>query len=88
MMKKYDLFFETPNDCAQSVVRVATMKDAFAAMASHCKDRNFKIYYVNFYIEENDGLWVLTFDVGSWSDFFRIYFPTEKAATAFLNTQR
>lgn len=82
------LFFENAIGKERVVDEVANLDDAFAAMRRFCDERNFKIPYVRFLIEEypmeESVAWRISFDVGSWSEFFYIYFDTFEDASKFL----
>lgn len=81
------LFFENAQGEYRAIGDVKDMTNAFGLMHQFCKERNFKIYSVQYYITETEsGRWQLTFDVGSWSEFFHIYFNTFKEADAFRAT--
>lgn len=87
----YPVFFENSNNQEHFIAEVSTLDEAFSVFKDFCDQRNFKMYYINFYIEDcllNDPeatspVWRMTFDVGSWSEFFHIYFNTRDEATAF-----
>lgn len=90
MMNREPLFFENSQGKERVIAEVDNMEDAFKEMNEFCKERNFHIHYTRFYIEdclvENETAWRITFDVGSWSEFFHIYFDTYEQAETFRKT--
>ena len=84
------LFFEGSTGRERVIAEVDNMNEAFAEIKKFCDEREFHIYYTRFYIEESevDGVagWRLTFDVGSWSEFFHLYFDTFEQAEKFRAT--
>lgn len=93
-MNREPLFFENSQGKERVIAEVCDMEDAFKEMHDFCTERNFRIYYTNYYIEEcpaeagsgYETAWRITFDVGSWSEFFHIYFDTFDQAERFRNT--
>lgn len=61
------LYFENSNGERRVVAEPQTEQEAMKEIYKFCDDRNFKIYYVRSWRNE-DGLKV--YDVGSWSEFF------------------
>lgn len=61
------LYFENSNGERRVVAEPQTEQEAMKEIYKFCDDRNFKIYYVRSWRNE-DGLRV--YDIGSWSEFF------------------
>lgn len=53
-----------------------TEAEAMDAMKEFCAERNFTIYYFNIHAIGNRR----QYDVGSWSEFFYLEFPSEEEA--------
>ena len=53
-----------------------TERDAMLAMKKFCEERNFTIHYYNIHAIGNRR----RYDVGSWSEFFYLEFPSEEDA--------
>ena len=93
-MNREPLFFEHASGREIVIAEVSNMEDAFAEIKAFCAERNFNIPYTRLWVEDcsaEDGsgadiAWRLTFDVGSWSEFFHIYFDTFKQAEKFRMT--
>ena len=93
MTKKliHPVFFE--NSCGQErvIAEVQTMKEAFAAIREFLDEHKYNSYYTRYWVDEKkyegSPCFDLTFDVGSWSEFFHIYFDDMNQANKFLNTQ-
>ena len=91
---KYKMYFSDSCDRCREIAEVQNMDEAFSIIKEFCDDRDFKIYYTRFCIipqgiETEFGIsdhWIINFDVGSWSEFFHIYFNTEEEAHKFLDT--
>jgi len=93
MKKKfiYPLFFQNRQGKEHVIAEIENMKEAFDAISKFCDERNFKIHYSRFWLEpyindECPDAYKITFDVGSWSEFFNIYFYNENQANEFRNT--
>ena len=94
MMNREPVFFENSQGKERAIAEATDMQEAFAAIREFCIDRNYNIHYVRYYIEDcpaeagsgADIAWRLTFDVGSWSEFFHIYFDTFEQAEKFRAT--
>ena len=84
----YPVFFENSYGKEHVIAEVQTMKEAFAAIREFCKDRNYNIYYTRCWVDEKEyegsPCFDLTFDVGSWSEFFHVYFDNMNQANSFL----
>ena len=61
------LYFENSIGERRVIAEPQTEKEADKEVHKFCKDRNFKIYYVRTWRDDN-GFKV--YDVGSWSEFF------------------
>ena len=61
------LYFENSYGERRVIAEPQTEEEADKEIHKFCKDRNFKIYYVRTWIDD-DGLKV--FDCGSWSERF------------------
>ena len=93
-MNREPLFFENSQGRERVIEEVTNMQEAFEAIREFCNERNYNIHYTRFYIEEYPAeagsgtliAWRLTFDVGSWSEFFHIYFDTFEQAEKFRMT--
>ena len=94
MMNREPLFFEHSNGKESVIAEVSNMQDAFAEIKAFCTERNYYVHYTRFWIEDcpaeagsgAETAWRLTFDVGSWSEFFHIYFDTFEQAEKFRAT--
>ena len=94
MMNREPVFFENSQGRARVIAEATDMHEAFDAIREFCNEHNFDIRYVRYYIEDcpaeagcgYETAWRLTFDVGSWSEFFRIYFDTFEQAEKFRKT--
>lgn len=82
-----ELYFE--NCCGQEriIARVDNMNEAHTAMLKFMKEHNYTPYYYQYTIlsDERVGRWYIKIDVGSWTEFFKVYFDTEKEAKIFLH---
>lgn len=93
-MKKnliYPVFFQDSYNREHVIEEVQNMEEAFTAIRKFCNERNYDIQYTRFWLEpyKNDecpDAYKLVFDVGSWSEFFNIYFDNEKQANQFRDT--
>lgn len=93
---KYKMYFSDSCDRRREIAEVQNMEEAFSIIKEFCDARDFKIYYTRFYIipkgvETESGIndhWAINFDVGSWSEFFLVYFDTEQEAHQFLDTMK
>ena len=92
MEKKFihPVFFE--NSCGKErvIAEVQTMDEALDAIREFLVEREYKSYFTRFWLEEteyeNEPCVVLTFDVGSWSEFFHIYFDNMLQAEKFRDS--
>lgn len=92
MQKKlvHPIFFE--NSCGKErvIAEVQTMDQAFDAIREFLDEHEYKSYYTRFWLEETEyedaPCVVLTFDVGSWSEFFHIYFDDMFQADQFRDS--
>lgn len=87
----HPIFFQDSYGKEHVIAETQTMEEAFAAIRKFCSERNYSIHYTRFWLEpyESDecpSVYRLVFDVGSWSEFFNIYFDNEEQAKQFLNT--
>ena len=92
-MKKnfvYPVFFQDSYDKEHVIEEVQNMEEAFAAIREFLVEHEYKSYYTRFWLEEteyeNEPCVVLTFDVGSWSEFFHIYFDNMVQADKFRDS--
>lgn len=94
MMNREPVFFENSQGKERAIAEATNMQEAFAAIREFCNERNYDIHYVRYYITDcpaeagsgADTAWRLTFDVGSWSEFFHVYFDTFEQAEKFRAT--
>ena len=93
MKKKiiYPVFFQDNYNKEHVVAEVQNMEEAFSAIREFCNKRGYDIHYTRFWLEpyENNecpNAYKMVFDVGSWSEFFNIYFDNEKQANQFRDT--
>ena len=94
MMNREPVFFENSQGKERVAGEATDMQEAFEAIRKFCNERDFHIHYTRFWIEECPAeagtgaeiAWRLTFDVGSWSEFFHIYFDTFEQAEKFRKT--
>ena len=94
MMNREPVFFENSQGRERAIAEATDMQEAFAAIREFCNERNYDIHYVRYYIADcpaeagsgADIAWRLTFDVGSWSEFFHVYFDTFEQAEKFRAT--
>lgn len=90
----HPLFFEPCTGCEYVVAEVDDMDEAFSEIKKFCDERDFHIHYTRFWIEDcpaeigTDIVWRITFDVGSWSEFFHLYFDTLEQAERFRITMK
>ena len=61
------LYFENSRGERRVIATPSTEEEANKEIHKFCEDRNFKIYYLRSW-RDDDGLKV--YDVGSWSEFF------------------
>lgn len=84
-----ELYFE--NCCGQEriIARIGDMREAHAEMLEFMKERNYTPHYYRYaiYPDNELGRWYVEIDVGSWSEFFKIYFETEEEAKSFLHSR-
>ena len=93
-MNRQPVFFENAQGKERVVEEATNMQEAFEIIREFCNERDYYIHYTRFYIEEcpaeagsnAETAWRLTFDVGSWSEFFHIYFDTFEQAEKFRAT--
>ena len=64
------LYFENSNGVRRPIAAPRTEKEAYEIIHAFCEERNFKIYYVRIWKDE-DGAKV--YDVGSHTEFFYLY---------------
>ena len=64
-MKK--LYFENSYGKRRIIAEVSNDAEAMDEIYNFCNDRNFKIYYVRTWTNDNGEK---VYDVGSWSEFF------------------
>ena len=94
MMNREPVFFENSQRKERVAGEATDMQESFEVIRKFCNERDFHIHYTRFWIEEcpaeaGSGIetaWRLTFDVGSWSEFFHIYFDTFEQAERFRMT--
>lgn len=86
----YPVFFENGYGKERVIAEVQTMDEALGAIRKFLVERGYKSYYTRFWLEEteheNAPCVVLTFDVGSWSEFFHIYFDNMLQADKFRDS--
>lgn len=94
-MKKnfiYPVFFQDNKRKEHVIAEVQTMEEAFSAIRDFLTARDYESYYTRLWVEPYTGedsdkdSCRLVFDVGSWSEFFNIYFDSKEQANAFLNS--
>ena len=61
------LYFENSRGERRIIAEPETEEDAMKEIHKFCEDRNFKIYYVRKWIDDDGLKW---YDVGSHSEFF------------------
>ena len=93
MKKKiiYPVFFQDNYGKEHVIAETQNMEEVFAAIRDFCSDREYKVCYTRFWLEpystdECPNAYKMVFDVGSWSEFFNIYFDNEKQANDFRDT--
>ena len=92
MEKKFvhPVFFENSDGKERVIAEAQTMNEALDAIREFLKERKYKSYFTRFWLEEteyeNAPCVVLTFDVGSWSEFFHIYFDNMLQAEKFRDS--
>ena len=86
----HPVFFEDRYGKEHAIAEAKNMDEAYDAMYDFCAERNFSIPYLRFWIEDKpndeEPCYALTFDVGSWSEFFHIYFDKKEQAEKFITT--
>lgn len=84
------LFFENSKGVERVIAEVDNMEEAFAEIYKFCSNLGYTIRYSRFWIEEHpmeEGIaWRISFDVGSWTEFFHVYFDTFEQAEKFRDT--
>lgn len=66
-----------------------TLADANHIISDFLKDCNYKSYYTRMWIsEDREYDWVITFDVGSHTEFFYVPFDSYDAAKIFIDAGR
>ena len=92
MEKKFvhPVFFENSEGKEHVIAEVQTMDEALSVIREFLDEHGYKSYYTCFWLEEteyeNVPCVVLTFDVGSWSEFFHIYFDNMLQADKFRDS--
>lgn len=69
------LVFQNANGHERVVANVETTDDAYSEIKKFCRERDFHIYYTRIWQDE-DG--VTVFDVGSHTEFFKLYPDNEE----------
>lgn len=86
----HPVFFENSYGQERVIAEVQTMSEALDAIHDFLVEREYKSYYTRFWIEDkpndNEPCYALTFDVGSWSEFFHIYFDNMVQADKFRDS--
>lgn len=72
-----NLYFSNSKKQERLIATPATEKEALSEMKKFCEERNFEIHY---YRSWAVGDRRRCYDVGSWSEFFYLEFPTEEEA--------
>ena len=92
-MEKYQLIFQNSFGKETVVAEVGNMTETHKAIKQCLDLYNYKSYYTRYYIdhiyEDIDGMegkCIIRFDVGSWTEFFIIYFHDEWEAERFINS--
>lgn len=67
------LCFENANGVKHVISKPRNEEIALKNIQDFCKKRNFKIYYIRSWTDNNKK----TFDVGSHTEFFHLYFNQE-----------
>lgn len=70
------LTFENSNGVERVIGNPSNEKEAMKMMGDFCEERNFKVYYIRSWAVGNRR----KYDVGSWSEFFYLEFPSEEEA--------
>lgn len=87
----HPVFFENSYGQERVIAEVQTMEEAFAVIREFCTDRDYNIHYTRYWVNEKEyegsPCFDLTFDVGSWSEFFHIYFDNMNQVNKFYDTQ-
>ena len=84
------LFFENRKGQLSIIAEVENIQEAHQQIHKFCQEHNYTNYYTRMWIESKENAesgteWSLTFDVGSWSEFFILFFETEEQAREFLD---
>ena len=86
----HPVFFENSDGKERVIAEAQTMNEALDAIREFLKEHEYKSYFTRFWLEEteyeNAPCVVLTFDVGSWSEFFHIYFDNMLQAEKFRDS--
>lgn len=92
MKKKivHPLFFENRKGKLSVIAEVDNIQEAHQEIHKFCQEHNYTNYYTRMWIESKETAeagteWRLIFDVGSWSEFFILFFDTEEQARDFLD---
>lgn len=64
------LYFENSRGERRPIAAPRTEKEAYEIIHAFCEERNFKIYYVRTWKDEDGGN---VYDVGSHTEFFYLY---------------
>ena len=70
------LLFKNSEGKERVIADVKDEKEAYTEMNKFCDERNFTIYYVRVMAHGNRRC----YDVGSWSEFFYLEYPSEEEA--------
>ena len=81
-MKNY-LFFGN-SEKERVIAEIQNQEEMWIAINTFLEEKNYKSYYYRIWIEEEDKLWKLIVDVGSWCEFFYVYFDTQEQAKEFI----
>ena len=89
----HPVFFQDNYGKEHVIAEVQDMEEAFAAIREFLVGHEYESYYTRFWLEphksdECPNAYKLVFDVGSWSEFFNIYFDNEYQAKTFIDTMK
>lgn len=88
----HPLFFEDRKGKLHCIAEVDNITEAHTEIHNFCKAKNYTSYYTRMWMEdavdaETGPYYRLTFDVGSWSEFFVMFFDNEQQAKQFCNIE-
>lgn len=82
-----EVYFE--NCCGQErvIARTKNKSESFSKIAEFLEEHDYTAYYYRYALHEDEKAdrWFIKIDVGSHTEFFKIYFNTRGEADGFLS---